>query len=376
MKKALLCAILILSALLSGCQKYREVENLAYVIVLGVDLLDNGDSQSSALIPKITGEASSDSEGAPDSGHRVYAAAEKAFGVALERLRWVVPRNVDLSQVKLIVLSERLARSGQFMSIAYSMMDTYHLYTAARLAVCAGETLKFIQSETGLLGSRIATDLEAMFDHYANHAFIPDVQFADVFYKSVSIYSDPLAIYSTSGPAEEVEAAAALIEPQTNDRDGDVQPQINRFLGSCVFKKSVMVGTLSAEETLFCKLLRGKPQSFPLLLGIETLYLSMATPPMIEVDTDSDPVQIRIDLQLSLQTRSERVDTDAIRELLTNQMLATIDRCKRMGVEPFQFAEVAARNFLSIGDWMAYDWSARFPNSEIELNIEIRDQAG
>ena len=192
----------------------------------------------------------------------------------------------------------------------------------------------------------------------------------------MSIYSDPLAIYSTSGPAEEVEAAAALIEPQTNDREGDVQPQINRFLGSCVFKKSVMVGTLSAEETLFCKLLRGKPQSFPLLLGIETLYLSMATPPMIEVDTDSDPVQIRIDLQLSLQTRSERVDTDAIRELLTNQMLATIDRCKRMGVEPFQFAEVAARNFLSIGDWMAYDWSARFPNSEIELNIEIRDQAG
>ena len=67
--------------------------------------------------------------------------------------------------------------------------------------VSAGETLKFIQSETGLLGSRIATDLEAMFDHYANHAFIPDVQFADVFYKSVSIYSDPLAIYSTSGPA-------------------------------------------------------------------------------------------------------------------------------------------------------------------------------
>lgn len=376
MKKALISVILILSTLLSGCQKYREVENLAYVIVLGVDLLDNGDIQIAALIPKITGEPSSDSEGAPDSGHRVYAAAEKTFDAALERLRWVVPRNVDLSQVKLIVLSERLARSGQFMSIAYSMMDTYHLYTAARLAVCAGDTLKFIQSETGLLGSRIATDLEAMFDHYANHAFIPDVQFADVFYKSVSIYSDPLAIYSTSGPAEEVEAAAALIAPQTNDREGDVQPQINRFLGSCVFKKSVMVGTLSAEETLFCKLLRGKPQSFPLLLGIETLYLSMAMPPMIEVDTDSDPVQIRIDLQLSLQTRSERVDTDVIRALLTNQMLAAIDRCKRMGVEPFQFAEVAARNFLSIGDWLAYDWSARFPDSEIELNIEIRDQAG
>lgn len=376
MKRAAFILILAVATLLSGCQKYREVENLAYVIVLGVDLLEDGDIQIAALIPKITGDSASDSNGTPDSGHRVYAAAEKSFDAALERLRWAVPRNVDLSQVKLIVLSERLARSGQFMSIAYSMMDTYHLYTAARLAVCAGDTLRFIESETGLLGSRIATDLEAMFNHYANHAFIPDVQFADVFYKSVSIYSDPLAIYSIAGPAEDVETAAALIAPQVDDRAGDVQPQVNRFLGSCVFKKSVMVGTLSATETLFCKLLRGKPQSFPLLLGSETLYLSMATPPIIEVDTRSDPVEIRIKMQFSLQTRSERVDVDDIRELLSQQIHDAIDHCKRMGVEPFQFAEVAARNFLSIGDWLAYDWSARFPSAQIRLNIEISDQAG
>lgn len=371
MRKFALVIVLALAALLSGCEKYREVENLAYVIMLGVDLADDNQIQISALIPKITGDSGSESGEASDSKHQVYAAAGANFDAALNRLRWVVPRQVDLSQVKVIMLSERLARSGLFMPVAYAMMETYHLYTAARLAICEGEARTFIESENETLGTRIAADLDAMFEDYTSQALIPDGQFADVFYMSASIYSDPIAIYSPSSET----AAASVIIPQSADQPDDAQPQKNRFLGACVFRNGTMRGVLTAEDTLYCRLLRGKSQSFQMDFNSETLYLTMSTAPIIRVDSKSEPARISIDMRLSQQTKRARANANQIAQTLRERILATIDRCKRMGVEPFQFADIAAGGFATIGEWLDYDWHSHFADSEIDLRIQIIDEA-
>lgn len=371
MRKFAFVIVLTLALLLSGCEKYREVENHAYVIMLGVDLAEDDQIQISALIPKIAEDSGSESGESSNSNHQVYAAAGANFDAALNRLHWVVPRQVDLSQVKVIMLSERLARSGLFMPVAYAMMETYHLYTAARLVICEGKAQTFIESENETLGTRIATDLDAMFEDYTSQALIPDGQFADVFYMSASIYSDPIAIYSPSSET----AAASVIMPQSADQPGDTQPQKNRFLGACVFRNGTMRGVLTAEDTLYCKLLRGKSQSFQMESDLETLYLAMSTAPSIRVDSQSDPVRISVDMCLSLQTKSECANTNQIAQMLRERILATIDRCKRMGVEPFRFADVAAGGFATIGEWLDYDWHSHFSDSEVDLRIQIIDEA-
>jgi len=91
-----------------------------------------------------------------------------------------------------------------------------------------------------------------------------------------------------------------------------------------------MRGVLTAEDTLYCKLLRGKSQSFQVDSDLETLYLAMSTAPSIRVDSQSDPVRISVDMCLSLQTKSECANTNQIAQMLRERILATIDRCKRM----------------------------------------------
>ena len=74
-----------------------------------------------------------------------------------------MPRRLDLSQIELIVISEKLARSGRLMAIMDDMMDFNRLYTAARFAVCSGDVKGFIKAEKPVIGSHIANELDSMF---------------------------------------------------------------------------------------------------------------------------------------------------------------------------------------------------------------------
>ena len=56
MRKRLAALFLLCALLLSGCSESNEVENLAYVLILGLDLMDDGQIRVCAQIPKITGK--------------------------------------------------------------------------------------------------------------------------------------------------------------------------------------------------------------------------------------------------------------------------------------------------------------------------------
>ena len=99
MRKTPLIALLTAVALLlRGCGQLTQVENLAFVILFGVDLTDDGQIEVVAQIPKITGsKGEEDSGGSSSSDNLVYAANGADFLTALTNLNWAVPRRLDLS---------------------------------------------------------------------------------------------------------------------------------------------------------------------------------------------------------------------------------------------------------------------------------------
>lgn len=381
MRKTALIALLIVCALLlTGCDQFTQVENLAYVILFGVDLVDDGQIEISVQIPKITG--SEDKEGSGQSGSSndlIYSASGADFPEALSNLIWAVPRRVDLSQIELIVISEKLARSDRFMEIMNEMMDTNRLYTAARLAVCSGGVQDFIRAEKPVIGNHIANELSSMFADYTRNGYIPDVTFADVYYKSISIYSDPLVIYAEQSPkntsgSEKNAKTAALVIPDTPSDTSAEMEQSNRFLGSAVLRNGVMVGKLNGSEQLMSNLLRGKKQSFTYTRDGKSFYLTTLYNPKISVDVRSEPATIRISLRLSLLPDSDTTQIDSLCQALEQDLLDTIENCRTMGVEPFEIAEVAARSFPTIDQWVSYDWRKHFLESRIELDVTMHSE--
>lgn len=398
MRKRLAALFLLCALLLSGCSESNEVENLAYVLILGLDLMDDGQIRVCAQIPKITGKDDA-SNGSGDGSELVFSAEGDSFPEAMSRLEWIVPRRLDLSQLQLVIVSEKMARSDRFAAAATSMMDAYRLYTAARLAVCAGEAKAFVEQETMLIGSRISTELTAMFENYTDSGYIPDVQFADVYYKTQSVYSDPVAIYAAQGEADESakedapawaavdsdavqNTASAQLDvadspsvqpvlPRDADTASATSPQANRFLGAAVFVGGRMAGRLDGPQTLFCNLLSGKKQTFNMTADDQSLSLSAQGRPSVSVDVSAEPLRIDVKLRVALLPDSEITDAEAAQKALTRELMETVSACKRMGAEPFQFAEIAARSFSTLERWQAYDWRARWLESEVNVEVEV-----
>ena len=283
-RSALIALLTALALLLGGCSELDQVENLAFVILMGVDRTESGGIEVSVQVPKISGGRGGSEEGGSPSGDLVFAASGETFAEAMTALRWIVPRRLDVSQIELIVVSEALASEERWLDVMNDMMQTNRLYTAARLAVCEGSAQAFIRAEKPLIGTRTADELTAMFEEYVADGFVPDTSFADIYYKSVSAYSDPVAVYAAPAPeaggqaqggaGEAEDAPAAAIVPDDVRTDEVQTEQETRFLGAAVFRDGRMVGTLDGRTLLYCKLLRGKSQSFAFDFGGRTVQLA------------------------------------------------------------------------------------------------------
>lgn len=363
----LFCCLL----LLGGCTEFDQVEELAFAEVLGLDITEDDLIEASLQIPKIAGQRGEDGSSSTSS-QLVYSAAGKTLDEALHLLQWAVPRRLDLSQLELIVVSETLAKSERFLKTADTIMATPRLYTAARLAVCSGSAREFISAEKPVIGTRTSTELTAAFADYARNGFIPDETFSDVFYRTRSIYSDALAIHADTASQSESQPASAMM-PSNADADHIETQNSNRLLGAAILRKGLMIGKLSAEEYLYCKLLRGERQTFPFSAEEKTVGLTTLGAPTIVIDRTTEPMQIDVTLHLSIVSSSNAAAIEPIQTALEEKLTNVIHTCQQMGAEPFGFADTAAASFLAIHDWTEFDWLDRFKGSQINVSVQIHN---
>lgn len=370
MRKTLLLLTLFPCLLLSGCTSFNQVEDLAFAEVLGIDLTGEGRIEVAIQIPKIAGtrgEAGSDGDSSP----LIYSASGETLDEALHLLQWAVPRRLDLSQLELIVVSQSLAESDRFLKTANTVMATPRLYTAARLAICGGSAKEFISAQKPVIGTQISTELSAAFADYVRNGFIPSAAFADVFYQTHSIYSDALAIHAAT--ASESAQPASALTPSRPDTNHIEAPQSNRFLGSAVFHQGKMIGTLSADEYLYCKILRGEQQAFPFSVNGQTVGITTLGVPAVQIDTQADPIRINVSIRFSIVSSSSGAPVEPLKAALEQKLTEVVNTCRKMHAEPFGFASAAAASFATIDDWMQFGWIDRFANSQVHLNVEIHN---
>lgn len=365
-----IAALIICLFLLSGCTQITQPEDLAFAIVLGVDLTDGGEIEVSIVVPRIAGQSGQEGSGGSASDHLVFSAASEDFSEALNHLRWAVPRRLDLSQIKLIVFSEQLAQSEHCRKVSDTIMATPRLYTAARLAVCDGSAKEFVTAIKPTIGSRLSSELDANIEDYILNGYIPDVTFADVYYKSRSEYSDTLAIYAAAAPSES--APASIVIPN-DPLSAKVDTQSDsRFLGAAIFREGRLTGILSGKESLYCKILRGERQAFPFSTGGRTIGLTTLGKPEYQINIHSDPMTIDVCLRFSQLAGSRFADPEKLSDELEKEILKVIDTCRKMNAEPFLIAEKTASQFASMADWQAFDWHEKFKNCTIRVHINLQ----
>lgn len=379
-KAALILIACILAASLSGCSQANQVENLAYAVIFGVDLTDDDRIELSIQVPKITGKGDDGGSGG-SSESLVYSASGDSFREALKMLEWAVSRRLNLSQIELVVISKELASSRHFPSIADEIMQTRQFYTAARLAISEGSAKEIVEAQDMMIGSRVATDLTAMFEDYTDNAFIPDTTLADVYYKSISICSDPITAFVAHQPAAQssvqVESAQTIqafgaIIPREDALENTETQHANHLLGAAVFHNGRLTGQLSAQQLLYTLLLRGRLSSFLYAFNGTTVELTRFIGPTIDFDLNTDPLKLSVNLTLHATPESSTADLTGLEELLSREMTDTVAYCQSLGTEPFEFAEALMGRFPTITAWNNFRWRDRFPSALVSVHVNLR----
>lgn len=356
--------------MLAGCQSTGEVENQAYVLVLGVDRLEDGQLALTATVPRIGKGGGSDEEKAQDSPYLHFSVSGDSWTTALEALQWATPRQVNLSHIEMLVLSSELAGEAGFPALMRQMSQTPHLYANARFVVCSGQAGALVETGETVIGTRMSAELKAMLRHYAAQGYIPDSSFAEVCYLADSIYSDPVAIWV-------IETGGEKVHPSRND-DGALNiletPMKQCFSGAALFREGVFLNALSPEDTRLLRLAQGGRVALTVDCSGKRYELTPEGSTR-RVEIGEGGVQIFLSVRLSASVPLCAEDEERIEGELESALTGLIRRCQADGCDPFGFAEAAAGHFATVPQWQAFDWRSRFAAASLSVDADVRGGA-
>ena len=373
MRRLTLLLMLLAAAALTGCSSVSEVENQAYALVMGIEATPADGIALTIRIPRIGQKSSSGGENS-DEPYLVLSAEGDHFAQALEHLQWAAAREVNLSHIKLIIASESLAESERFPALIREVAEVRHLYTTAGFVVCQGSARAFIEGQETILGTRLSSEINAMFWHYASHGSIPRATFADLYYDTLSGAADPVGIMGYLDEEEvsqDVEAGAVVENGFDRLRQKTRTASARQYLGTALFHEGRMVGKLDAKNTLYLNLLTCRLDSFTYTFNGLDHMLSSVRRPACRVHIDGNAVTLTAKVWLTGEDTLSEAAASALERDIAAALEAMIRRCQVDGLDPFGFGERAATHFLTYEELKRFNWPERYAAAQVFVEVHI-----
>lgn len=366
--KRVLC-ICGLFLLLSGCMPSKQPNDLAYVISMSVDRLDNGEIEIAVQMPAI---ASGTGDGSGSSDYAIMSASGATFSQALDVMESTSQRALNLTHMKTLICSADLASEEDFSQLLTEIMLTYRLYGEASLVISMNPARELLTAQRAVIGERLAQSVAASLDHFTEHGYTPRVTLSDVFFRMHSVYSDPVGILAATADGAHFRA----IPP---DRMGDAYPGAlprtganqNEYYGAALFSRGRMVGTLTGLEENLRGALTGDIRQMPRSYEGKAIRLSVIWPGRYEVDLSGERPRIHVSLHLRMISLNTPPDPEKVAAYVEQDLMALFQKCQSLRCEPFGIAETAAAQFAALEDWRACDWREMFARAEISVEVGI-----
>ncbi len=387
--------ILAFLIILSGCSDASEPDSLGYVVAIGIDSAEDGNSKFDITLQfanpvKISGGASQEGgKGGQDIIKNITVSAPGIY-TAVNLANHIVSKIFTLSHTKLIVFSEDLAKSG-LEDILETIGRSGDIRPNTYFAVSKGKAKDFLESvkpETEVNPVRYYTMLfENDYSGFIPHNLSQDFYFfADSDEKSTVL---PLCSTSSKKGTHNVEGSGYqyLLEDFTAGEIPSDQKE-TEVMGMAIFDNDKMVGEMGDIETEIYNLLAGQYKS-----GYASYYYSR-TPgdpvtvlqqqnkkPSILVDTSSDIPKIKVKLfieadfysstpRVSVEDHLDEFTKEASAEI-KKQIEAFLSTTKQMGTDIVGFGSFAKRNFKTVKEFSDYKWKEKYPYAQIDLSVDF-----
>ena len=375
-----LLALFILFFALSAPYSTRNIDKLAYVLALGLDV-----GSSNTL--KLSVQLSKPSDGASGSSGSVYekiinSVECSSIGTGISLLDSYISRRLDLSHCKAIVISEELASKG-ISEYMYTLLNSSQTSPHASIIVSKVPAAEFLNIASPELEDLPSTYYEISLASNQYTAYTQNVTLVNFFSDCVDSFTNPVATLGS--------IADLPVTPSDNIEN----------IGLAVFKNDILVGELSAEESIWHMMVSSKLNSctisIPNPLGDSdsinlSVRLSRNTKNNVSLVNGTPYISsnIKISAQIKSATQAStsgssnyysKENIKLIEDSCNEYLKKTINdylykTAKEYNCDIDSFGKYAVKYFTTIQDWQDYNWLDNFQNSTFNVNVETTIKSG
>lgn len=370
MKKFKLFLIILTAILLTGCYGKTELDDLAYVIAIGVDKASGDDNKEVlatyqiALPVKLTGESS-------DTGKEVFTTftiPAKSLEAANSKLNTIASKELNLSHTKLIVYSEELAKDG-LQGHVNSFLSNPNVRPKTIISVCSGKAKDFLENISPILETSPARYYELILSSFNYTGKLAGTEILNFYMNSKALYKTPIAVMSKL-----------------------TENSVAEFAGLALFRDEKMVGKLNENLVISHLILTDSLKND--IITLDDIYdtektltfsIKQTKKPKIKVSINDNIPHINIETFLDIHLESNGGNTDYLKqenkdilnkvlnEHITSLIYEYLNLTTSLAVDPAGFGRYAKSNCLTYKEFENYDWPKIYKNSkfDVKTNIEL-----
>ena len=387
------CIISILIFSLSGCYSVQSIDDLAYVVALGIDLGKNNNLELTVQLtfPNSADSSSSSGEAAPTIINSVECSSINS-GISL--LNSYVSKEINLSHCKVLIFSEAIASRGIGSEI-YTLSNQVEIRPDCNVIISKSSAKQYITNSKPELENLVVKyyELTPYSNEYTGH--ITNATISNFFNALSANYGDPVAILGNGNKLSITPSNVTVNPEQEFNIVAGENPLVeyerkSENLGLAVFKQAKLVGELTAFENLLHLILTNQFESS--VISIDNpykensaidiaLYFHKNTKINAKLVNGSPYVKSTIYLNarlLSVDKISESLTPEKIEELellmeayLENAFLDyQYKTAKVFEADIDNVGKNLIKNFKNDNEWNNYNWPSNYKNTFFDVDVK------
>ena len=401
MKKILSITILLIIILftLSGCYDTRGVEELAYVTALGLDISENNLLLLTFQI-SLPSSASSPDSGSSQSNNTDTITVEcNSINSGLSLANSYISKEIDLTQCKVIIISEKLAERG-ISEYIDTLSNNIEIRPDSKVIISRCTAKNFIKNASPTIESLTARFYEVTLKSNEYTGYTTSTEFVDL----VENIRNPTIQANAILGGVNFKNKAKRNSNNSNISDSSYKAEelpvedsdTIEIFGTAVFNNDKLVGELTGIETICHLIITNKLKSCDISVPnplTENSNIDLKINPKrnskINVDfINGTPfISIEVFLEGYGRTLNSDIDYSSAEDLkkinksaeqylkiqLENYLYKT---SKEFNSDIAGFGKKAVPKYLTIDDWLSSKWLENYKNSFFAVKVNMNIKSG
>lgn len=392
--------ISLLTFLIAFSPSYNSlnIDNLAYVIGIGIDYGENEKFKISFQFAPKSSEGSSESgsnSGSTESQNNssiINTVEAPSIETAINLMNSYLAKKINLSHCKIIVFSEEVAYNGISDEI-YTLINNSEIRKSTSIVVSKCPAKTYLEDSSPIL-ENIITRYYDIFPYSSKYTgYVYNATIGDFFNNLSCNYCEPTAILGGINNSNNEDFFNKNDKSIENSKSSDNLFQglrDSQNIGLAVFKDDKLVGELTASETLCYCIVKGELHSFMISIpdpDDENKKLDLTVFPKdkrkIDIKIINNTPYIKFSNEFigrinTMDRNSNYLDEKKLNEisdyankyltdLITNYLYKTSLEFKS---DINEFGTDALSNFLTLKEFDAYNWQNSYSDSIFKVDIK------